>query len=739
VSSSIKFTLLPLHTRTRNCLEKEGLLSADVLQKQSLEKLLAIPAFGVKCLVDLLTAVEAVNQVAEVDAAGAASPKPVLPELQVVTLLPRLTREARLLGNEPWAKEVSLYDIRLGARLLRDEQSLMDIRNALAAGRIPLEERLCPDPPCRDLDLLRCPLLTYTKNCLREADLTTLSAVAPLKVREARELPGLGERALADLLTVLDACRFLALAAGPTAHEPTLAEFCEAVVNRDRDAWFPERLADRIHHTRVVGIRCLALRLEEELHELAGACSVRPDVVMEYLGWDGGSPRTLEAVGALRGLTRERVRQIVTHTTARLSGAITWTPILRQALDACGSACPRAAEQVAAFLQEKGLATAPFHPQGLLTAAEAFGLTHAFSLGSFGETDWLFKQNEESLLRKGLELARSAVATRGACSLGDLQARLVEHTQEDLTEDTLRELIDRLPNVSWLDEDRQWFRFRTGGSSLETILWKILAVAPEIQLGELREGLTRHYRSPSAPPSAVLRQLCRQLALQVDGNIVRVQQAVCPKEVLSEVEFTFFDILRAEGPLLPTIDLEKRCLQRGMNRNTFWVYLTYSPILAQYATGVFGLRGSQVAPGEAEMLRPPLGRSRVVEDYGWKKGGGAWIAYTITDGLLRCGVAGLPAGLRDALGDGSWTLFTADGAPVGTLVCRRGSVWGFKAYFTRRGADVGDTLVLEIDRKAGAKVRVGSPDLIEQIRGALPITSCSDENCTEHSGRQEVW
>lgn len=748
VASTIKFGHLPLNTRTRNCLVKEGLLSADVLKRQSLGDLLAIPAFGIKCVVDLLTAVEAANRAAE-ESAFPEEDVGVMRERQAPTLSPRLTREARLLSNEPWAKEVSLYDIRLGTRLLSDAESLKEVRLALAEGRIALEQRFCAKPPCRDLDLLRCPLLTYTKNRLRAARLTMLSAVASLTLREAVKRHILTQRALADLLTVLDVCRFPASAVGQGDHEPTLADFCEAVVNRTSDAWFPERLADRIHQTRALGIRCLSLPLEEELRDLTGSASPsRPEIAIEYLGWDGRGARSLASVGDSCGLSKERVRQLVAGLTDQLSTAPVWAPILRRALDRCGRVCPRPADAIAALLQQEELATTPFHPHGLLTAAEAFRVTHTFSLRRFGEMDWLFQGDEEALLRKCSQFARSAIAARGACSLGDLQAELGEQTGEDLAEDTLREWIDRLPAVCWLDGDRRWFRFRTLGSTLETILWKILAVAPQIQLGELRTGLTRHYRSSSAVPSAVLRQLCIQLGLQVDCDIVRVQQPIpaeevsaqveftnaqklrdyiaqCrPEDVLSEVEFTFFDILRAEGPLLPTIELEKRCMQRGMNQSTFWVYLTYSPILAQYASGVYGLRGARVAPGEAEALSPRPGRSRVVEDYGWKKGGVAWIAYTVTDGILRSGVAGMPAGMRDALGDGSWPLITVDGTRVGTLVSRGASVWGLSPLFHRRGADVGDVLVLEIDRKAAtASVRIGGPELLEQARCDLPVTS----------------
>src|SRR4051812_8960240 len=42
VVAPLDFARLPLHTRTRNCLLRDGLITADVLQRQSLEDLLAI-------------------------------------------------------------------------------------------------------------------------------------------------------------------------------------------------------------------------------------------------------------------------------------------------------------------------------------------------------------------------------------------------------------------------------------------------------------------------------------------------------------------------------------------------------------------------------------------------------------------------------------------------------------------------------------------------------------------------
>ena len=607
---------LPLHTRTRNCLKKEGLYSAEALRRVSLKELLAVPAFGVKCLVDLLTAVNGRTGRDAVIAYPIAPSRASVQEggvsVNVVakvtelfgatTLSARLTREARLLGCEPWSKQVSLYDVRLGSGLLRDETTFKDVQVALASGRFALEHQFCPERPRCDIDLLRCPLLSRTRKCLSDAGLTKLSALSSRTLRELLELvDGLGERSLVDLLALLDVCQLLTAKTAPVDREPTLADFCEAVVNRSRDCWFPERLADRIHRTRAQGIRCLSLPLEEELREVA--VSTLPhlaDAVIEYLGWDGRGPRTLEIVGNAKGLTRERVRQKVSKLTDRLSEVSAWAPVLIHALDVCEQACPLPTEEIAALLQQNGLARAPFHAHGLLTASEFLRLTHRLSLRRFEGADWFFKAGQDAILRKCMQISRSIIKRCGVCSLGDLQAEIGEQTSEVISEETLRSWLLRLSSVQWLDRDRLWFRLPTDGSSLETKLWKIFAVAPEIHLGELRQGLMRHYRSAAAPPSAVLLQLCQHLGLETDGDIVRTRKELQPEGVLTEVEYTFYYILKLEGPLFQSVELEKRCLHYGMNVHTFWMYLMFSPILAQYAAGIYGLRGARFAPGEAE-------------------------------------------------------------------------------------------------------------------------------------------
>ena len=195
-------------------------------------------------MVDLLTAVEGAHRSTETE--GACPQTTELYELAALTLSPRLTCEARLLADEPWSKDVGVYDARLAPHLLTSDNPLREVQDAIAAGRLSLEHPLFSEPPRYDIDLLRCPLRPSTILGLRQAGLTKLSALACLTPRDLLARNRLGVQSVSELLVLLDVFRYFTPAAQPVGREPALSDLCEAVVSRSRDCWFPERLADRI-------------------------------------------------------------------------------------------------------------------------------------------------------------------------------------------------------------------------------------------------------------------------------------------------------------------------------------------------------------------------------------------------------------------------------------------------------------------------------------------------------------
>ena len=102
--------------------------------------------------------------------------------------------------------------------------------------------------------------------------------------------------------------------------------------------------------------------------------------------------------------------------------------------------------------------------------------------------------------------------------------------------------------------------------------------------------------------AVVGRTFCQYLGLEVTGNVVRTDTAIRPAAILTATELIFYEILTDEGPLLPTSELQRRFLQRGMNPQVFLPCLLRSPILAEYGPGIHGLVGARIAPGKADLL-----------------------------------------------------------------------------------------------------------------------------------------
>jgi hypothetical protein len=383
----------------------------------------------------------------------------------------------------------------------------------------------------------------------------------------------------------------------------------------------------------------------------------------------------------------------------------------------CIDECPSTVARIGQSLQENGISMGCFDPHGVITAADALKKDHSLRVRTVAGIDWLFSSHEDATVDTILSQAGRIMRSRGVATVSDLLAEVGEHQSQSVDEAMLRQSLESAPGMMWVDPAQNWFLLPTRRNVLATFLKKILSVAPKIHISELRTGLTRHYRLAIAPPRDVLLRVCSALGCRVNGEYVEAQEPMPPNEILSPTEQTFYDVLTKEGPLLPRRRLEEICMQLGMNRHTFWVYLSYSPILERFAPGVYGLRGAEFASGAAEALMDKRrSGGRVLRDFGWRKGGIAWFAYKVSEGMIQSGVCSMPAGMRDALGDGEWPLSSSDGIRMGTLVCRDTSMWGLGPLFRRRGVEVGDTLIVEINRGGNkATVHLGSDEILETL------------------------
>jgi len=201
VPPSVDLKRLPLSTRARNCLKKESLSSTEELRGKSLRRLLEIPAFGVRCLVDLLTAVEGATWATDTDAArvtGLAAGPPT--ELEAQWRGVTLKRGPRAIGGYgrrclvPGALEsvfrgtvpapvvqalklaagTSFESVARGRVLVGERAADRQLLNwlaellspAITAGWLDLSGPAFPDGVASTIDLARLPIHARTWNCL---------------------------------------------------------------------------------------------------------------------------------------------------------------------------------------------------------------------------------------------------------------------------------------------------------------------------------------------------------------------------------------------------------------------------------------------------------------------------------------------------------------------------------------------------------------------------------------------
>ena len=315
--------------------------------------------------------------------------------------------------------------------------------------------------------------------------------------------------------------------------------------------------------------------------------------------------------------------------------------------------------------------------------------------------------------------ARKSVEHWGVANVEDITAQATEQLSEPAHQELVAQVLQRNEDFQWLDEAGGWFWLSSvTRNRLLNRINKVLSVSPRINVAELRAGVAREYRMQGfAPPQRVLLELCRQAAgYLVEGNMVSADPPVAWGKALNETEQILVRALEKHGPVMRRKELEELCVDRGMKRSTFYVRLGYSPFIARYARGVYGLRGAVVEPGLVDSLISPRRSGRVLKDYGWTTDGGVWLGFQLSEGMLSNGVFTVPAAMKSFV-SGEFLLKAEDGSPIGTAVVQESGAWGLDPFFTRRGGEPGDHLILVFDLAAReAVVHIGDADLLDKFQ-----------------------
>ena len=341
----------------------------------------------------------------------------------------------------------------------------------------------------------------------------------------------------------------------------------------------------------------IRLSLERELLDLLGT-GRDALIVVRYYGFDGRGGGTNRAVCNEFGLSHQRLGQIASAASKRLSAARPLAPTLDRTIKFVANSMPAQAATIEAQLRSRGLTSGAFRLEYVIKAAELLGRSLPFSITEVHGERVVHARGLQQLDRV-VRIARQAMVERGLGTIPFVAAEL-RNVRSGLRERKLVEcVLSSQKGFHWLDQSKGWFWFSdVHANRLLNRIRKILSIAKSISISELRAGILRDYRMQGfSLPSRVLLEFCRQVPeLRLYDTTVSAEPEINPDKLLGQAERDIARILSDRGGVLARPELESICLGMGMNRRTFYQYLSYSPIISRHAIGSYGLIGSGVAP-----------------------------------------------------------------------------------------------------------------------------------------------
>ena len=760
IPSGMKLTDLSLEVRTFNCLVSAGIHERPQdLGALTIETILGLRGFGVKCLVDLLTALE--FAIEHPEARRALQSEETAPSRgpritgryprQGFRLAPRTLQEilidyipVKLVKDTP-VKGLRLCDLGEHVWESLDRETIEKLAEMMVArvtvsgySRVVQHRRLPSPPKGMRLDDLRLENRTY--NCLRKEGFEKRpESLSRHTVGQLLGMKAFGARCLVDLLSSLEtlvdrqgkldvkltaeATLLGEIPEAPQIHfsDPrlgkvlratdssanTIGELVDHVVQRQLDPPDPMRLYEQVCDVRRRVKALMELSLEEELMQVFSPGSGGRDrqIVAEYYGWDGNGRHTLDELGKTYDLCRERIRQICVRAIKRNRGARIFTPVLDRALAFLAERLPCSATRLKEEFDAQGFSRCGLPLETVGEAARFLRRQPLFSVVVVGESRLAVLSECAACPRIILQVAKRNVLSYGATTINDVASEVSQQVAQKVSPELILATLRTLGGFRWLDERRGWFQLNSPPQyGLPNMVEKVLSVTGHIDVHRLRAAVARYRRTKrDVPPSRVLLEFCRKLPnTRVEGTVVIADPPRDWREVLAGVEAGMVEVLKEHGPVMERGVFEERCIAGGMNRFSFNAIVMCSPVIQQYGRSVYGLLGTKVDHRTVAALaarKTAATPAKVLRQFGQTAGGEVFLAYRLSKAAISGGVITVPAAMKQHV-QGRFAIRTRDGEEAGTLVSKNGCAWGLGPVLRGRDVNPGEQLLILFDPKA---------------------------------------
>jgi hypothetical protein len=634
------------------------------------------------------------------------------------------------------------------AEAIAELSAIVVDRVASYHARKVLEGRHFPRPP-EGIGLEDLGLENRTRRCLsREGFDEDLAELGDYTIGQILAIRAFGPRCLVDLLAALESPRkgggetggsaggqvvlsaeltaaaaFLAELAGAEgirAEDPRFGPLIRAIdveadtagdlarrfLRRAQDPPDPTYVAQQIRQLaeRIGGM--WELPLEEELIQIFGSTPYERNrqILIGYYGWADGRQHTLTEIGARFGITRERIRQVCAKLTRRQKSPGTiLAPVMERTLALVEGRLPCAADLIEAELTERGLTAVGMSLEGVATAAKLLERPLWFRIVKVDMSRLAVRPEQVEATLAIVDLARKETYFHGLSTAGGIERAVSEAFPGRVGPDLVGRTLSLIEGFSWLDERSGWFRLLPiAKHGLPKAIDKILAVAGEVTVTEMRRAMSRNRRLwKEPPPENVLLEFCRQTpGVRVEGKRIISDPPRDWRESLTGVEAKLVAVLREHGPVMERGTMEDLCVAAGMNRFSFHAFVSWSPVIVQLGHSVYGLLGAEVSQRQLSELaaarRARRLAHRVLDSHGRTDDGKVWLSYRLSKAASTYAVITVPAALKKVV-RGRFSLLSPTGEEIGTLATKDGRAWGLGAFLRERGARIGDRIVLTLD------------------------------------------
>ena len=444
-------------------------------------------------------------------------------------------------------------------------------------------------------------------------------------------------------------------------------------------------------------------------------------MVARRFGVNGKSPETLETIGLDYSITRERVRQIEKNFINKLSRRKPiWTPILDKVIDLINANPLITAKKLQEELISKQLSENYFSIDSLVKIAKLFQKDLKYSFDN--KKNVLATKGYLDLSKQIIDVSVQILNHRGATTIGEVQLTLKD---KGITLDaaTIKLILEATTDFMWIDKTTDWFWMQRSNNRVLHYVEKIMSVAGSIDVEDLRNGTGRPNRAHGIRlPRKILINLCLATGLYTlseSGDRLKGGNNLPDwKDTLNEGEKTIVKILFDNKFVMRRSDLEKEALNAGMNINSFYIYLSYSPVIIKYTMGVFGLRGAPVSAAQIKVLIPPIFKyNKIIRNSGWTNSGNVWIGYQLSNSSILSGVLSLPSAYKNII-FGSFNLISEAGQSMGRLIIGGNhSMWGLSHFLRRWEVEAKDFLVIEFNiSKKIVTIYAGDKELLSRFQ-----------------------